>query len=103
MPQKMSAAQAGLSVRRVNNAAKPLVMVDLKAPGGAPVEIFVEGPTPEWALPIPKPAPGAPAGHRQFGFELDGLPPGVDPKGHFDLTFTIVEGARAIEVASHLD
>ena len=103
VPQKMSAAQAGLSVHRVNNAAKPLVMVDLKAPAGAPVDIFVEGPTPEWALPIPKPAPGAPAGHRQFGFELDGLPPGVDPKGHFDLTFTIVEGARAIEVASHLD
>jgi DsbC/DsbD-like thiol-disulfide interchange protein len=103
VPQKMSAAQAGLTVHRVNNAAKPLVMVDLKTPAGAPVEIFVEGPTPEWALPIPKPAPGAPAGHRQFGFALDGLPPGVDPKGQFDLTFTVVEGARAIEVTTHLD
>lgn len=103
VPQKISAAQAGLTVRRVNDAAKPLVMVDLKAPPGAPVDIFVEGPTPEWALPIPKPAPGAPDGHRQFGFELDGLPPGVDPKGQFDLTFTVVEGGRAIEVATHLD
>jgi DsbC/DsbD-like thiol-disulfide interchange protein len=103
VPQKVSAAQAGLTVRRVNNAAKPLAMVDLKAPAGAPVDIFVEGPTPEWALPIPKPAPGAPEGHRQFGFELDGLPPGVDPKGQFDLTFTVVEGGRAIEVATHLD
>jgi hypothetical protein len=78
-------------------------MVDLKTPAGTPVDIFVEGPTPEWALPIPKPAPGAPDGHRQFGFELDGLPPGVDPKGQFDLTFTVVEGGRAIEVATHLD
>ena len=103
VPQKVAAAQIGLIVRRVNNAAKPLIMVDLKAPAGAPVEIFVEGPTPEWALPIPKPAPGAPDGHRQFGFELDGLPPGVDPKGQFDLTFTVVEGGRAIEVATHLD
>jgi DsbC/DsbD-like thiol-disulfide interchange protein len=103
VPQKVSAAQAGLAVRRVNNAAKPLVMVDLKTPAGTPVDIFVEGPTPEWALPIPKPAPGAPDGHRQFGFELDGLPPGVDPKGQFDLTFTVVEGGRAIEVATHLD
>jgi DsbC/DsbD-like thiol-disulfide interchange protein len=103
VPQKVSAAQAGLAVRRVNNAAKPLVMVDLKAPAGTPADIFVEGPTPEWALPIPKPAPGAPDGHRQFGFELDGLPPGVDPKGQFDLTFTVVEGGRAIEVATHLD
>ena len=103
VPQKVTAAQAGLTVRRVNNAAKPLIMVDLKAPAGAPVDIFVEGPTPEWALPIPKPAPGAPDGHRQFGFELDGLPPGVDPKGQFDLTFTVVESGRAIEVATHLD
>jgi DsbC/DsbD-like thiol-disulfide interchange protein len=103
VPQKVSAAQAGLTVRRVNNAAKPLVMVDLKTPASTPVDIFVEGPMPEWALPIPKPAPGAPDGHRQFGFELDGLPPGVDPKGQFDLTFTVVEGGRAIEVATHLD
>jgi hypothetical protein len=63
----------------------------------------VEGPTSEWALPIPKPAQGAPVGHRHFGFELDGLPPGVDPKGHFELTFTVVEGDRAIEVKTHLD
>jgi DsbC/DsbD-like thiol-disulfide interchange protein len=103
VPRPVSAEQVGLTVHRVNNAAKPLVMVDLKVPAGAPVALFVEGPTPEWALPIPKPAPGASAGHRQFGFELDGLPPGVDPKGHFDLTFTVVEGTRALEVKSHLD
>jgi DsbC/DsbD-like thiol-disulfide interchange protein len=103
VPQKVTAAQAGLTARRVNDAAKTLVMVDLKAPPGAPVEIFVEGPAPEWALPIPKPAPGAPDGHRQFGFELDGLPPGVDPKGQFDLTFTVIESGHAIEVTTHLD
>ena len=103
VPKKVTAAEIGLTARRVNNAAKPLVMVDLKAPAGTPVEIFVEGPTPEWALPIPKPAPGAPEGHRQFGFELDGLPPGIDPKGQFDLTFTVVEPSRALEAVTHLD
>jgi DsbC/DsbD-like thiol-disulfide interchange protein len=103
VPKPVPAKQLALTVHRVNDAAKPLVMVDLKAPADAPVQLFVEGPTPEWALPVPKPAPGAPKGRRQFGFALDGLPPGVDPKGHFELTFTVVEGARAYEVKTNLD
>jgi DsbC/DsbD-like thiol-disulfide interchange protein len=104
VPQAISAAEVGLTARRANDdKRKPLVFVDLAAPTGQPVELFVEGPTAEWALPIPKLAPGAPAGHRHFGFELDGLPPGVDPKGPFELTFTIVRDGRASEVKTHLD
>jgi DsbC/DsbD-like thiol-disulfide interchange protein len=103
VPKLVTAAQAGLSARRANNAPKPLVFVDLAAPTGQPVELFVEGPTSEWALPIPSLAQGAPAGRRHFGFELDGLPPGVDPKAPFELTFTVVEGDHAIEVKTHLD
>ena len=104
VPTPVSAAEAGLTVRRANDdKRKPLVFVDLAAPTGQPVELLVEGPTPEWSLPIPKPAQGAPPGHAHFGFELDGLPPGVDPKGPFELTFTIVQGDRATEVKTHLD
>ena len=104
VPQAVSAAEAGLTARRANDyKRKPLVFVDLAAPTGQPVELFVEGPTAEWALPIPKPAPGAPAGHQHFGFALDGLPPGVDPKSPFELTFTIVRDGRATEVKTHLD
>jgi DsbC/DsbD-like thiol-disulfide interchange protein len=104
VPQPVSAAAAGLTARRANDdKRKPLVFVDLAADIGQPVALFVEGPTPEWALPIPKPAQGAPPGHQHFGFELDGLPPGVDPKGPFELTFTIVKGDRATEVKTHLD
>ena len=103
VPKPVTAAEAGLTARRVNAGAKPLVMVDVVAPAGAPVQLFVEGPTAEWALPIPKPAQGAPAGRRHFGFELDGLPAGVDPKGRFELTFTVTEGDRAFEVTTSLD
>ncbi len=101
VPKPVSPESAGLSVRRVNNAPKPLIAVDLKA--ASPVEVFVEGPTAEWALPVPTPAPDAPTGKHRFTFELDGLPPGIDPKGHFELTFTVVEGERSIEVTTHLD
>lgn len=103
VPELVPAADVGLTARRVNNGPKPLVMVDLTAPAGKPIQLFVEGPSPEWALPIPKPAQGAPAGHQHFAFELDGLPPGVDPKGQFDLTFTVVGGDRPLEVKTHLD
>ncbi len=103
VPKEVSPAEAGLSVTRVNDAAKPMVAVDLKTPSGTPVTLFVEGPTPEWALPVPKPAQGAPEGHARFGFELDGLPSGVDPKGRFELTFTVVKGDKPVEVKTHLD
>ncbi len=103
VPKPVSAADIGLTAQRVSTGPKPLVYVDLSVPSGNPVELFVEGPSPEWALPIPQPAQGAPPGHRHFGFELDGLPPGVNPKGEFELTFTVVEGGRAIEVKTHLD
>lgn len=103
VPKKVDAAELGLTVRRVNDAAKPLVALDIKANGDAPMQVFAEGPSPEWALPIPKPAQGAPAGRRHFGFELDGLPPGLSPKGPFDLTFTVVEGGRAYQVTTRLD
>jgi DsbC/DsbD-like thiol-disulfide interchange protein len=103
VPKQVTAAQLGLTARRINDGAKSLVAVELGAPTGNPVELFVEGPTQQWALPIPKPVPGAPPGRAQFRFELDGLPPGVDPKGQFDLTFTVVTGERSAEVKTHLD
>ncbi|MBI1201591.1 MAG: cytochrome C biogenesis protein [Rhodopseudomonas sp.] len=107
VPRIVSAAEAGLSLQRVDRTTKnfkPLIAVDLKTDSDKPISIFAEGPTPEWALPVPRPAQGAPKGHRQFGFELDGLPPGVSPKGPFELTFTIVEDGRPpISVTTRLD
>ena len=103
VPKHVAATQLGLTAKRADTGAKPAVVVDLGAPTGKPVELFVEGPTPQWALPIPKPVTSAPAGRAQFTFELDGLPLGVDPKAPVDLTFTVVTGDRAVETKTHLD
>jgi len=103
VPKRVTAAQLGLTARRSSVGTKPVVTVALGAPAGKPVEVFAEGPTPDWALPIPKAVKSPPPGRAEFTFELDGLPPGVDPKGQFDLTFTVVTGDRAVEVKSHLD
>lgn len=103
VPKQATAADVGLSARRVNDDAKPLVMVEVAAASGKPVAVVVEGPTPEWALPIPQPTQGGPPGRQRFSFALDGLPSGVDPKGAFELTFTVIQGERAFEVTTRLD
>jgi DsbC/DsbD-like thiol-disulfide interchange protein len=99
VPQMETASAAGLTVKRNGNTA----LVTFPAPADAPVTVFAEGPTKEWALPIPKPVADAPAGKRAFSFKLEGPPPGADVTKPVDLTFTILEGQRAIEVTARLD
>jgi len=78
------------------------VMVDVAYPAGESVDLFAEGPTADWALPVPSPVAGAPAGMQRFTFELDGLPPNTKPDGA-TLLLTAVAGERAIEVPYRLD
>jgi DsbC/DsbD-like thiol-disulfide interchange protein len=90
------------AIRREVGGARPRILVDVAAPADAKLELFAEGPTPEWALPIPKPATGAPAGLRRFAFDLDGLPPGASAKGA-TVRLTLVSSDEAIEVVTPLD
>ena len=90
------------AVRREAGAGKPRVVVDVAAPNGAPLVLFAEGPTAQWALPLPEPVVGAPAGLQRFAFELDGLPPGEKTSGAM-LRLTAVSGDKAVEVGFRLD
>jgi DsbC/DsbD-like thiol-disulfide interchange protein len=105
VPRPASATEAGLSVKRVpaENGKMVHVLADVATPAGKRVALFAEGPTAEWALPVPKPVDGAPAGHQRFSFELDGLPPGVDVSGRIPLVLTLVKGAQSFEVKTLLD
>jgi DsbC/DsbD-like thiol-disulfide interchange protein len=91
-----------VAVHRQEISGKPKIVVDVAAPSGAPVTLFAEGPTQEWALPLPEPIAGAPAGQRRFAFELDGLPPGGTASGA-TLRLTAVSGDRAVEALFRLD
>ncbi len=105
----IGAASGGLAVRSVrcetNGSSHERVVVEIAAPKGTPVDLFVEGPTSDWALPLPEPqsatADNAPE-TRRFAFDLDGLPPGAVAKGAM-LTLTAVSPTDAIEVEAHLD
>lgn len=103
VPKPVAPAKLGLTLKRAEDGQKPAVDVELAAPKDEPVQVFVEGPSDEWALPVPKEVAGAPAGKRRFSFQLDGLPPGVKPQAPVELTFTVVEGKQAFETKAHLD
>ena len=90
------------AVRREAGLGKPRVVVDVAAPANASVVLFAEGPTAQWALPLPEPIAGAPTGLQRFAFALDGLPPGDKPDGA-TLRLTAVAGNKAVEVAFRLD
>jgi len=89
------------SVHREPGGEHERVTVEAAAPKGAPLDLFVEGPTSDWALPLPEQV-GTTGELRRFTFDLDGLPPGAHAEGA-TLTFTAVSGDDAIEVPVHLD
>jgi DsbC/DsbD-like thiol-disulfide interchange protein len=97
-----SAPLAIRSVKREPGSPNPHVVVEVAAPEGAPLDLFVEGPTDEWALPLPEPVAGSAPGRRRYSFELDGLPPGATAAGA-TLRFTLVSGDKAIEVTTVLE
>jgi DsbC/DsbD-like thiol-disulfide interchange protein len=92
---------AVMSAHREPGGEHDRIVVEVAAPKDATVDLFAEGPTPEWSLPLPEPA-GADGNLRRYTFDLDGLPPGADAKGA-TLTFTLVTGDQAIEVPIRLD
>jgi DsbC/DsbD-like thiol-disulfide interchange protein len=95
-------ALAVRSIRREDGGDRPRILVDVAAPRGAAVDLFAEGPTEEWGLPLPVAVDGAATGLQRFMFELDGAPPGTKYEGaHINLT--AVTDSDAIEVQVHLD
>jgi DsbC/DsbD-like thiol-disulfide interchange protein len=95
------AATDPLGVRAVKRDGAT-VTVDVAAPPGDDVVLFVEGPTPEWALPPPKLVATTPAGLRRFSFELDGLPSGAHADGAV-LKLTLADAEHAYDYDVRLD
>ena len=91
-----------LSIRDVKREGKNSVLIDVVTPDTKDVSLFVEGPTPDWALPVPKLLEHGPPGVKRFAFDLDGLPPGANPDGAA-LKLTLVGGERAYEFNVNLN
>jgi DsbC/DsbD-like thiol-disulfide interchange protein len=90
------------TVTREAHGERSRILVDVRAPETAKLDLFAEGPTPDWALPLPKPIAGAPAGLQRFAFELDGMPPGATEEDAV-LRLTAIAENQAIEVTTVAD
>jgi DsbC/DsbD-like thiol-disulfide interchange protein len=91
-----------LTIRDVEREGKSEVLVDVVTPDDRAVNLFVEGPTPDWGLPVPKLVEHSPPGVKRFSFQLDGVPPGVNPDGAA-LKLTLVGGDRSYEFNINLN
>jgi DsbC/DsbD-like thiol-disulfide interchange protein len=91
-----------LTIRDVKREGKSTVLVDVVSSNVKEVSLFVEGPTPDWGLPVPKLQESSPPGVKRFAFDLDGVPPGVNPEGAA-LKLTLVGSDRAYEFNINLD
>ena len=100
-------AGTGLSVRSVHRergVGHDRVVVEVAAPEAIPVDLLVEGPAPDWTLPLPQPIVSAPSNAselRRFTFDLDGLPSGANTN-NVTLILTAVSPDDAIEVSTAL-
>ncbi|MCC7348518.1 MAG: cytochrome C biogenesis protein [Variibacter sp.] len=99
VPQPLALGAAGplaiVSVKQ-ERAGRPRIIVDVRVPEGAALDLFAEGPTVDWSLPLPQPIAGAPEGLRRFAFDVDGAPPGAQAEPD-RITLTAVTAAQAIE------
>ena len=91
-----------LTIRDVKRDGKNNVLVDVTAPETKDLSLYVEGPTPDWALPVPKLVEQSPPGVKRFIFELEGLPPGANPEGAA-LKLTLVGGGKSYEFNINLN
>jgi DsbC/DsbD-like thiol-disulfide interchange protein len=91
-----------LTIRDVKREGQSTVTVDVASSSPKDdVNLFVEGPTPDWALPIPTQLNHAPRGVKRFSFKLDGLPANTSPEGAA-LKLTLVGGKQAYEFNTNL-
>src|SRR5215469_9543745 len=91
-----------LTILDVKREGRSEVLVDVVSPDARPVYLFVEGPTPDWGLPVPKLLEHGPPGVKRFAFALDGVPQGGNPDGAA-LKLTLVGSDKSYEFNINLD
>jgi hypothetical protein len=90
------------AVRRAEGGG-PEIVVDVRAPATAKVDLFVERPTSDWALSVPNPVSILPNGLRRFLFKVEGRPSEQSTCPALTLKLTAIAGDEAIETIGNPD
>lgn len=86
---------------KLERGKKPAVVVDVAVPEGKPFDLLAEGPSDDWALPLPKRI-SASGGRARFVIPLEDASTGAGPMPE-SIRLTLVSGNEAIEIDAKLD
>lgn len=102
VPKAMAPA-GGLKVEscRVDRTMQP-ARIEVTTRGRGPLDLFAEGPSEDYVLPVPQPQDEAGGEMQRFSFAFDGVPAGVHA-GTVPLKLTLVSPEAAIETQACLD
>lgn len=104
VPRRVKLGEAGsLAIIgvKLERGLVPRALVTARVPHGSKFDLFAEGPSEEWALPVPGKL-SAEVGLVRFAFPLEGAPAGTNPIPPM-LRLTLVADEQAIEVEVPLD
>ena len=91
----------GVLAVKLERGNNPRALIEVAVPHGKPFDLFAEGPTDDWALPLPnRIAMGD--GRARFAISIEGAPAGGS-RTPSKLRLTLVAGSDAIEVTAPLD
>jgi DsbC/DsbD-like thiol-disulfide interchange protein len=91
----------GIVSVKLERTAVPRALIEVVVPPGKTFDLFAEGPTDDWALPLPARI-AAENGRARFALPIEGAPSGAKPIPS-KLRLTLVAGDEAIEVSARLD
>ncbi len=86
---------------RIEHGDKPRAVISVMTPAGTAPQLFAEGPSDKWALPLPEKI-GEEDGLTRFALPFEGAPPGEKPIPS-KLVVTLVADADAVEVEIPLE
>jgi len=93
----------GVIAVKLERGREPRAVVEVAVPAGKKFDLFAEGPSADWALPLPERIEAA-GGRARFSVAIEGAPPGAKPGTlPAKLKLTLVAGSEAIEVEAPLE